>query len=131
MSINIIEKLNNIFVKNMFDEDLNNFIKTIKYKKIYCQKIFKIMENTPSHFIDTLPYSYKKTNYLNLLKFLTEFLIDVSHRINNSGDLLFDMNKVKITSIRNIIVRYLCKTNKGQHLLKNLEILIHILMIIF
>ena len=35
MSISIIEKnLNNIFVKNKFDEDLNNFIKTIKYKKL-------------------------------------------------------------------------------------------------
>ena len=55
-----------------------------------------------------------------MLKFLTEFLIDVSHRINNSDNLLFDMNKVKITNIRCMIVRYLCKTNKAQYLLKRL-----------
>ena len=121
MSISIIEEnLNNIFVKNTFDEDLINFIKIIKYKEAYCQVVFKIMGKTPTHFIDILPYSYKKTNYLNLLKFLTEFLIDVSHRINNSDNLLFDMNKVKITNIRCMIVRYLCKTNKAQYLLKRL-----------
>ena len=57
--MNIIEEnLNKVFVKNIFDEDLNNFIKTIKYKKVYCDMVFKIMLNTPSHFIDSLPYSY-------------------------------------------------------------------------
>jgi len=122
MSMNIIEEnLNKIFVKNIFDEDLNNFIKTIKYKKVYCDMVFKIMLNTPSHFIDSLPYSYKKSNYLNILSFLTNFLIDLSYRIYNSEKLLFDMNQTKIINVRNNIIRYLCKTNKAQHLLKKIE----------